>query len=194
MNPVLTRHRLRHLPELAVDASILDGGFAAGCAVANCDGSCCQWGVYADVAERDKILAHAEVVRRHMDPEQEHDPGRWFETEEFADRDYPSGSAVGTTVVGHGCVFLNKERKCVLQVAGLREGLGPFALKPFYCIAFPITIEEGVLMVDDPEFASRPQCCLMVRPPVRSVVDNCREELEFMLGVEGYEELKQQRR
>lgn len=186
----LTRHRLRHIPELAVDATILNGGFSAGCVVAHCDASCCRWGVYADVDERARILEHTELVRRHMDPQQDHDPAHWFETEVLDDADYPSGKAVGTTVVGKGCVFLNGEGRCVLQVAGTREGLGPFALKPFYCVAFPITIEDGVLMVDDPEFASRPECCAAAHPPEKSVIDVCAEELEFTLGREGLEELK----
>jgi hypothetical protein len=142
-----------------------------------------------DVKERDKILGHVEMIHRYMDGDQIREPGRWFEKEEEPDADYPSGRAVGTEANHRGCVFLRNDGRCVLQHAAVSEGMLAQALKPFYCFAFPITIESGVLTVDDPEFTNRPECCSMVPGGSQSVIDVCRLELEFVLGIEGVKEL-----
>jgi hypothetical protein len=63
------------------------------------------------------------------------------------------------------------------------------ALKPFYCFAYPITVESGVLAVDDPDFTNRTDCCSMIPGGSKSVIDVCRFELEFVLGEDGLEEL-----
>ena len=65
-----------------------------------------------------------------------------------------------------------------------------FTLKPFFCVSFPLTIDEHVLTIDEPEFTSRPQCCSIVPEGSLTVLDVCREELEYMLGAEGVEELE----
>ncbi len=58
------------------------------------------------------------------------------------------------------------------------------ALKPFFCFAFPVTIDAGVLTIDDPEFTNRPECCSMIAGGTRSVLEICWEEFEFVLGSE----------
>lgn len=186
---ILRRHRLRHLPDLKVRSSFFDPHFTAGCSMTNCNADCCRYGVMADPAERDRILAHRDLVVRYMEPHQEHDPAKWFE-EEHPDRDFPSGKAVGTQARDYGCVFLDSAGRCVLQKAAMAEGMDKFALKPFYCVAYPITIEDGELVIDDADFVDRPSCCTMVKQGTRSIFDICAEELAFVLGESGVQELK----
>jgi hypothetical protein len=143
-----------------------------------------------DVKERDTILRHADLIRRHMEPEQVQDPGRWFDREEEIDSDYPSGRGVGTQTTDAGCVFLKKDGRCVLQTAAMEEGLPKHALKPFFCFAFPVTIDAGVLTIDDPDFTNRPECCSMVPGGSTSVLEICWEEFEFVLGSEGAKALR----
>lgn len=59
------------------------------------------------------------------------------------------------------------------------------ALKPFFCFAFPVTIESGVLTIDDPDFTDRPECCSMIERGSRSGLEVCSEESMFVLGSEG---------
>ena len=157
----------------------------------NCNASCCQGGVMLDVRERDNILRHTELIRRHMEPTQVHDAAEWFDNEEEVDSDYPSGVGVGTEVTDRGCVFLKEDGRCVLQTAAEEEGMPKHALKPFFCFAFPVTIESGVLTIDDPEFTNRPECCSMVPGGSSSVMEVCAEEFEFVLGFEGMKALRQ---
>ncbi len=157
----------------------------------NCDAACCSYGVWVDVQERDQILAHASLVRRTMEPQQERNPDRWFEQHEEEDADFPSGRCVGTVATARGCVFLDSVGRCVLQTAALAEGLPKFFLKPFFCASYPVLIEEGMLTIDSPDFVSRTSCCTLQTGGELGVMDVCAEELEFVLGGEGFRELKE---
>lgn len=188
--PVIRRHRMTHIPELRLGRELSEKRFAAGCSMGKCNAACCSGGVYADLAERDAILAHAELVRSQMEPDQVHDERRWFEGETVEDSDYPSGRAVGTEVYGERCVFLNSAGMCVLQKAAAAGGLGRYALKPFFCWLYPVTVEHGELTLHDPEYASRESCCSCRDEGPLTVLDVCAEELTLALGEEGVEELK----
>jgi Fe-S-cluster containining protein len=162
-----------------VDPWLLRARFAAGCDTSRCNAACCRTGVWLDTAERDRILAHAERVRRAMDRGQPRDTHRWFSRRTKTDPDFPSGRAVHTRVVNGGCVFLDGDRRCVLQKV---SGAGGPQLKPFFCTAFPITIDQGVLTLDDHENRSRPECCASRRDGPLTVFDVCRLELRHTLG------------
>jgi Fe-S-cluster containining protein len=185
----LHNHHLDHCRPLRVDPILFEATFEHACSMQNCNASCCQHGVMVDVKERDNILQHAGLIHRYMDNDQIRDPQAWFEEKVEQDADYPSGQAAGTETDGCGCVFLRRDGRCVLQVAAEGEGTASQALKPFFCFAFPITIESGVLTIDDPQFTNRPQCCSMIPGGSRSVLEVCRFELEFVLGSKGLKEL-----
>ena len=110
---------------------------------------CCRNGVKLDIALRDQILANADLVRDAMGPEQDADPSGWFEDTEEIDPDFPSGRCVGTQVRPTGCVFLDGARRCVLQTVTIAEARPGFNLKPFFCSAFPVTIANGELWIDE---------------------------------------------
>jgi hypothetical protein len=186
----LTKHHLKYLPRLSVTSELFRRGFASGCSMMNCDATCCKHGVYADLGDRANILAHAPMIQKHLEPQQEHDPAKWFDDEVIDDADYPSGHAVGTRATERGCVFLDKVGKCALQKAAVAEGMDRFALKPFYCVAYPVVIEHGVLMLDDSQHVNRHECCMVTDTPDLDVFDVCSEELEFVLGKEGFNELR----
>jgi hypothetical protein len=181
---------MKHIGELRAGAELAEKRFAAGCSMARCNANCCAGGVFADPSERDEILKHADLVRSHMDPAQERDVSRWFEKEEMEDADYPSGRAVGTEVYGGRCVFLNSNGMCVLQLAANAAGMERYALKPFYCWLYPVTVEHGELTLHDPEYAARPECCSCADEGPLTVFDVCAEELRIALGDEGLEELR----
>jgi hypothetical protein len=113
----------------------------------------------------------------------------WFDEERAEDSDFPSGYAIGTRKMEYGCVFLDSQGWCTLQKAAVAEGLHKWLLKPFFCVAYPITIQEGVLTVDDPQFTERTECCSRVVEGTVTPVEVCGEEIEFMVGAEGYNEL-----
>jgi hypothetical protein len=187
---VLRRHHLSHLPDLDVNETILDTRYATGASPGHCDGTCCSDGVKVDVAERDRILAHADLIRRAMEPGQEHDVAGWFEDTELVDPDFPSGRCVGTQVYDSGCVFLDSARRCVLQTATIAVARPGFQLKPFFCAAFPVTIAAGALWIDEMCLDAPAGCCRPTPGGTRGVLDVCEIELRHVLGNEGLEELR----
>src|SRR6185369_8066835 len=127
--PILKNNPHKHIPVLRFDTTMLDLRFNAGCSMTGCNSTCCKGGVWADLGEREQILKHVPIVHKYMDAEQEHDPTKWFETEITEDQDFPAGKAIGTQVVGKGCVFLDNKGLCVLQKAEMGEGDPTFKLK-----------------------------------------------------------------
>lgn len=144
-----------------------------------CDGYCCHSGVYVSVHHRDLILEHAEVIQAEMDDIQPHDPKKWFEKKIHKDKDFQGGRAVGTDATDHGCVFLNKVGRCVLQIASMRNRKLP-QLKPFYCRLFPLTIVDGELTYDD-HCEGEMLCCSVEEDGPASLVDTC--EYEFLIAL-----------
>jgi len=184
----LTRHSLPQFRSLEVGRSILECKMAAACDSNKCTSQCCGTGVYADKAERDRILAHAREVIAIMDDDQPHDPADWFDAEEVHDEDFPSKTAIGTQVFARGCIFLNKQGRCVLQKANL-EGRTP-VLKPFYCTAFPITVDHGMLMMDLDNVEGTKLCCQPSEGGTRSVLEVFAYEIEHTVGADGAAELR----
>ena len=182
---VLTRHHLGHVGGLKVGRSLLDARIAASCDSNKCTSQCCGTGVWADRAEKERILAHVAEIIATMDPDQPTDPARWFDDGELHDDDFPSKVAIGTQTIDRGCVFLNQKGRCVLQKANL-EGRVP-VLKPFFCTAFPITIDKGMLQLDVDNVEGTRECCQPAAEGTKSVLEAFAYEVEFTLGKDGAE-------
>jgi Fe-S-cluster containining protein len=184
----LRDHDLSHLPNLNVGEELFTRRFDRGCSMYNCSAYCCRDGVIVDIKHRDRVLAEAPLVRKYMEPTQEQDSTEWFEIEEQKDMDFPSGLASNTRVVNGTCVFLDTQRRCVLQRAEVESP----GLKPFYCRTYPVAIIHGRVTLDDEHCPGETQCCGPVDGGTMSALDVCAEELEFMLGAPaaGLEELR----
>ena len=187
---ILSRHKLHHIKNLIIDPELFEQKFAPHCSMTHCNGTCCRDGVLLDVKEKEKILEHTSLVHKYMEPNQLHNPEQWFDEDIQPDPDFPSGVCDGTATANGGCVFLNSKGLCSLQIASTSEGMGKYSLKPFYCFAFPLTLDGGVLTIYEREFTNRTECCSSVENGILSILDICREELEFMLGAEGAQEFE----
>lgn len=182
---------LSHLGTLGVSPRLLEARFASECRIEQCDASCCRIGVQVDLRERDRIIAHARLVQDAMDANQERDPGRWFEADAGRDSNYPSGWSVRTRTPNCHCVFLNDARRCVLQRAGVAEDRAGLDLKPFFCHAYPLTIVDGTLTIED-DLTDRVRCCRPVPDGELTVFDVCARELTHVLGPDGVRALREQ--
>lgn len=174
---------------LTIGDELFETGYPEGSGPCGCTSTCCSGGVYADVAERDAILRHAEMIERYMDETQPHDPARWFDAQEESDPDFASGRCIGTTVHNDKCAFLDKYGRCSVQRATTEEGMGRWALKPLYCILYPIEISEGVVSFD-PMLQDEQPCCTVTDAFHVPVFQACRDELIHLLGADGYKTLE----
>jgi len=182
----LRRHQLPYFSDLQVGEEVFTARFAADADSSRCSAYCCRAGVLVDIAHRDRILAEADLVREYMEPGQEHDSSNWFQPADEDDMDFPSGRAINTTLVGGTCVFLDSEKRCVLQRAEERSP----GLKPFYCRAFPIVIAAGRLTLNCDHCPDDTQCCGIVPSGERTSLDVFRFELTHVLGAEGVRDLE----
>ncbi len=153
-----------------------------------CDSRCCRHGVYLDPAERDRVMAHADIIEKHFDDTQTRDRSKWFDNTEVKDEDFPSGVCVSTQVYNNKCVFLDGKGRCAIQLTEKEQGMPRFSLKPFYCVLFPIVKVDGVIEYDD--FCSgESSCCTAVADGERKMIESCSIELEHALGAEKYREV-----
>ena len=184
----LRDHNLEYLPHLRVGEELFTRRFEAGCSMMKCNGFCCREGVIIDVGHKDFVLQHAELVQSLMDETQTKDTSLWFEPGEGVDPDFPSGRSCNTAKFNDVCVFLGKDKLCVLQKA---EKEVP-NLKPFYCRTYPIVIIDSRLTYDDEHSPSETHCCGPVKDGPLNVFDVCTFELEYTLGpaAKGLVELK----
>ena len=158
-----------------------------------CTGECCNYGVYTDESEQQKIFTLKEKLFPLFDESQPKDEAAWFEEPE-KDKDFESGVAVGTQIYNHKCVFLDKSGLCSLQKLALLEGEHKWKYKPLYCILFPLTIYQGALTIDD-EHIERLRSCNKYKPEngLTTIFEACREELKYFFGEEGFKELEKYR-
>jgi hypothetical protein len=174
---------------LAVAEELFGTGYPDGGGPCTCTSTCCSGGVYADIAEREAILKNAEMIARYMDETQPADRALWFDDEEETDPDFPSGRCVGTQVHNGKCAFLDKYGRCSIQHATTEQGLGRWALKPLYCILYPIEISDGVVSFD-PMLQDEQPCCTVSDEYHVPVFRACKDELIHLLGPDGYQQLE----
>jgi len=169
------------------------------CRLEECQSYCCSGGVWIHTRQVEDLLAHQELIKPHLPPERR-DPALWFDGTDELDNDWPeAGNATGTAVVddpthpaGTTCVFLNAERLCALQAAGLAAGEHPWRFKPFYCALHPLGLDGGhVVLVEGSEIYTAGGDCS--RPtdggtlvPVYALFD---AETKLALGEDGYNQL-----
>ena len=186
---VLRKHHLLHIPELKIDEGIFRHRFREDCSMLHCGGKCCRSGVTLGIEERAKILEHADLIQQHMPEGHEKNPANWF-VDEFDHPDFASGRAAETCVRNEACVFLDSDARCVLQRVEAQVPPNVGALKPFYCRAFPICVDFGVLMIDDEHCPDENRCCGPVADGPLTIFDVCAFELEYVLGAAGLAELR----
>jgi hypothetical protein len=172
-----------------ISPGLFTQGYREGHGPCTCTSVCCSGGVYADITERDAILAHKEMIGKYLDETQPADPALWFEQNEADDGDFPSGRCVGTTEHNSKCAFLDRFGRCSIQVASVEEGMDRWALKPLYCILFPIEITARVISFDD-LLQDEQDCCSIGEDFSVPIFRACRDEFVHLLGEDGFQQME----
>ncbi len=167
------------------------------CVLHTCLGACCTGGAWLDVEQLKLIAPHRAALQANL-PEDRRDPNAWFSAP-AADEDSPEGVIIGTNVVDDPqrpgetcCIFLRLDRLCALQVTSQQLGLEYPGLKPLFCALYPLQVRDGEIAIDH-ETAQNfsgavcQRTCVHQQPLYRVF----KEELELVLGEEGYRELEQ---
>ena len=186
---VITPDKSLKVQQYTMSGELFTKGFPAGGGPCTCSAVCCEGGVFVDLRERDAVMAHKNLVAAAMDDTQNRDPAAWFAHDEHDDPDYPSGSCVGTQVINDKCAFLDRDGRCVLQVAASRAGMNKWAFKPLFCVLYPIEISGSIVRFD--EMLQDDQTCCSVSPTFDiPLYEACREELAHLVGEDGFAEMR----
>jgi len=177
---------------IKIDPIIFTQGFVPGCNIKICHGQCCNWGVYMDEPFKEIVMKFENEIKDVMDEHQTRDTSKWFETEHEPDEDFPSGYAIGTELyeTPQGitqCVFKDKRGFCSIQVAAVKNHMHKWAIKPKYCIMYPLTIIENVLTFDDDHAAKLDYCGVDKKENFsQTIFEAMTEEITFIMGADGY--------
>ncbi|HLP16424.1 MAG TPA: DUF3109 family protein [Bacteroidota bacterium] len=177
-----------YIGKYEIDPILFTKGFAVNHGPYQCETKCCASGVWTDVKEKEVIMSYKDQIKAFMDETQTTDDTVWFDPEEITDTDFVSGRAIGTQTHNNKCVFLKKDGRCSVQLFSKETFGDAWKIKPFYCVAFPICVSEGVLTFDDYQQGCA-HCCSIVDNAEVSMVESCKAELEYVLGAEGYQTL-----
>lgn len=169
--------------EVPIDPSVQEIRFPRGSTTGNCRGMCCRRSVLADTTEKARILEYQAEITANLEPDQIHDPERWFDRRAVRDSDFPSGEAFSTGQGPHGCVFLTRRGRCALQLTEQRTGITD--LKPFYCRLYPLTIERGCLIFDERPELKTAGCCVPEVDGPRDIFEVCRSEIKLVCPKKG---------
>jgi hypothetical protein len=177
-------YNLAHFPinegallAMKIDPLVFSARFPDRCRLELCGSRCCRFGVWADVAERDAIVASRDLFTPYLRPEAA-DPESWFgATNE--DGDCPSGLAVETMAVKGYCAFFNPACGCVLQKAAADAGLHEWHLKPRFCIMFPLVLLDGELTVDED---MKSLWCMREKNRTRPILHAVDREVRYLFG------------
>ena len=167
-----------------VSPDVFTRGYQQGTGPWTCTSQCCGGGAYVDVKEREVVLAHAALIKPHLDETQTLDETRWFEAETRKDHDYPSGECVGTTVQDGKCVMQDKRGYCSIQVAAAEAGRTKWAIKPLYCVLYPLEVIDNVIRYDKRFHGLRP-CCTAETTFEIPLFEACHEEVVHLVGEAG---------
>jgi hypothetical protein len=182
---VITPDKSLRIDRYTMSGELFAKGFATGGGPCTCSSACCEGGVFVDLHEKDVIMAHRELIIRHMDETQPTDPSLWFEQEVANDPDFPSGQCVGTGVINDKCAFLDCSGRCCLQKAAVAEGMDKWAIKPLFCILYPIEISDSTVSFDE-MLQDEEACCTIGGTFDIPLFEACREELIHVVGEDGY--------
>ncbi len=177
---------------MKIDPIIFKQGFVKGCDMSICSGQCCNWGVYMDRDFQPVIMTYENQIKEVFDEFQLKDTSKWFEEELEEDSDFPSGYAIGTELYINSqgitqCVFKDKNHYCSLQVMAMKNNMHKWAVKPKYCIMYPLTIIDNVLTCDNDHSAKLDYCGVThTENYTQTVFEAMTEEIKFIMGEEGF--------
>lgn len=164
---------------MQVDPYIFAAKFPERCRLDQCRSRCCRFGVWADLKEKDTILAHRELFVHLLRPEAK-DPESWFGAIE-PDEDCPTGQSIETMDIAGACAFFHPDHGCVLQKGAAEAGLHEWHLKPRFCILFPLVVSEGTLTIDED---MKTIWCMKKKNRTRPVTHAVRKEIRYLFGKE----------
>ena len=140
-------------------------GFGANCLSASCADACCRHGADFDSTSHKIVFANRDIVETAIGVKLE----RCFDEEWTGKKEYLGGDCINSCVLPSGyCAFHSpKGRGCVLYELVNEKGL-PRRVIPSICRLYPLTWDDGHLMVYDEDGEEFEKGCACSDPSLMS--------------------------
>jgi len=154
------------------------------CAVNGCDGDCCSGGVAATLYEVARIQAHADDIQPYL-----------VEPYDFQKWDLSHPADIDTPVLyedkpNQQCWFQRANRLCALHSLALDKGIAVPAIKPYFCLFFPLTLIDLDVNVTEISVDGKAyETCLVPSETETYLFREFETELRRVIGDANYDEL-----
>jgi len=154
--------------------------------IETCNARCCEEGVSATVYEVDRIKEHANEIQPYL-----------IEPYDFSKWDVSHGADIGTPLLnenkpGEQCWFLRANRYCALHTYALDKEMPVAAIKPYFCLFFPLTlIDLDVNVTEIGVDGKAYDTCLVNSEREGYLFRQFEKELRRVIGDANYWELEQ---
>jgi Fe-S-cluster containining protein len=147
-----------------------------------CHDWCCSFGADIDIQNVERIQHQKEEILPFIRTSEV----EWFEAEYTYYEEYAGNQYTRINPQGPRCVFISKDQRgCGLHRHAISRQMDYHEIKPLVCILFPLSFEEGILLVA-PELDDNSLVCSGAG---YSAYQSLRNELEYYFGGELVEEL-----
>jgi Fe-S-cluster containining protein len=147
-----------------------------------CHDWCCSFGADIDIQNVERIQHRKEEILPFIRTSEV----EWFDAEYAYYEEYAGNQYTRINPQGPRCVFISKDQRgCGLHRYAISMQMDYHEIKPLVCILFPLSFEEGILLVA-PELDDDSLVCSGAG---HSAYQSLRNELEHYFGGELVEEL-----
>lgn len=166
-------------PELFVRTNLYNS------CVVKCNSHCCDGGVTATVYEVARIKEHANEIQPYL-----------MEPYDFDTWDVSHPADIGTPLLnenkpGEQCWFLRENRLCALHTYALDKDMPVPAIKPYFCLFFPLTlIDLDVNVTEIAVDGKAYETCLVPGEREGFLFRQFEQELKRVIGEANYWELE----
>lgn len=154
--------------------------------IEKCNARCCEGGVSITVEQVNRIKAHAAEIQPYL-----------IEPYDFSEWDTSRGADLGTPLLfenqpGEQCWFLRANKYCAIHTYALDKGMPVPAIKPFFCLFFPLTlIDLDVNVTEIGVDGKAYETCLVSDEREGYLFRQFENELRRVIGDANYWELEQ---
>jgi hypothetical protein len=154
--------------------------------IEQCNARCCEEGVTATIYEVARIKEHAEEIQPYL-----------IEPYDFEKWDVSHPADIGTPLLnenkpGEQCWFLRSNRLCALHTFALDKEIPVPAIKPYFCLFFPLTlIDLDVNVTEIAVDGKAYETCLVPGEREGYLFRQFERELRRVIGDANYWELEQ---
>ncbi len=155
------------------------------CVNGTCSGACCKEGVYLNLYDAQRIVAHQDKIQPYL--AEPFDFSKW----DFSRPSYISTPVRHADTPHETCWFQMHNQRCAIHAYALDAKITLKDIKPYFCLFFPLTLTDIDINVS--EIGVDPKAydtCLVASETEAWLYQQFEDDLRQAIGDEYYAEIK----